>query len=146
MNRNSANKAMAIRLVLENGQIIWLFGLIFSTVKKITMDLVALGVALLYDPVFAFLCVPLFAAHPSNQARTTILIAAALAALYSYRSSDRSRVVPADMALGQTRAETGGRCLMVALRIVLVLSILMYLAGVNPGPPRAVNLGQLLAK
>ena len=110
------------------------------------MDIAALGVTLLYDPVFAFLCVPLFAAHPGNQARTTILIAAALAALYSYRSSDRARVVPADMAIGQSRAEVGARSLLLALRVVLVLSVLMYVAGINAGPPRAVNLGQLLAK
>ena len=98
------------------------------------MDIAALGVAVLYDPVFAFLSVPLLVAHRSNQVRTTILIAAAVAALYSYRAEDRSHVAPIDLMVGQDKADTGQKCLLVGLWVGLVLSILLLFAGFNMGP------------
>lgn len=109
------------------------------------MDVVALGVSILFDPVFAFLSVPLLLAHPSNQMRTTILIAAALAAVYAYRSPDRAGLAPADMLLGPTHAGLGARCFMLALRVVLVLSAVLCIAGFNAGTPRPLNLRQMLA-
>ena len=98
------------------------------------MDIAALGVAILYDPVFAFISVPLIVAHQSNQIRTTVLVVAALAALYSYRAEDRSHMAPVDLMIGQDKAEMGQKCLMLGMRVALVMSILMLFAGFNAGP------------
>ena len=98
------------------------------------MDIAALGVAILYDPVFAFLSVPLLVAHQSNQIRPTVLVVAALAALYSYRAEDRSHMAPIDLMVGQDKADMGQKCLMMGLRGALVMSILMLFAGFNAGP------------
>lgn len=97
------------------------------------LSAVALGVAILFDPVFAFLCLPLLSAHQSNQVRTTILIAAALAALYSYRLPSRTHLAPIDLLLGQEHAEKAEKCFMLGFRVALVLSALMIFAGVNAG-------------
>lgn len=98
------------------------------------MDIAALGVAILYDPVFAFLSVPLLVAHRSNQIRTTILVVAALAALYSYRAEDRSHMAPMDLMIGQDKADMGHKCLMMGMRVALVMSIFMVFGGFNAGP------------
>ena len=97
------------------------------------MDITCLCVAIMYDPIFAFLSIPLVVAHDSNQTRTTILVVAALAALYSYTSPTRNYLAPVDMVAGQENAETGQRCLMFSFRIALVLSVLMLIAGMNKG-------------
>ena len=107
------------------------------------MDIAALGVAIFYDPVFAFLSVPLLAAHESTQLRTTILVVAALAALYSYAADTRSHLAPVDLLLGQDKAATGHKCLMLGMRVALVLSILMLVAGFNRGRT-TYRLGDML--
>lgn len=107
------------------------------------MDVAALGVTILYDPVFAFLSVPLLAAHQSNQIRTTILVTAALSALYSYRLPTRTHLAPMDMVLGQEKAEMAGRCLMLGFRVALVLSVLMVFAGINNGKTTYTLSGML---
>lgn len=108
------------------------------------MDALALCVTALFDSTFAVLSIPLIAGSRSNQVRTTILIAAALASLYTYRNNKSQLPLIDFILVDEKYKDLVHKSIMMTLRIVFIVSAVLAISGYNMGP-RTMDISKMLS-